>query len=71
MKYKSDNSSAPAVLNRAIELGTDRMSLSPKDDPRTWLVPGPREVPRPPLQARLLYYELTKSQRALLRAMLE
>ena len=47
------------------------MSLSPKDDPRTWLVPGPREVPRPPLQARLLYYELTKSQRALLRAMLE
>ena len=47
------------------------MSLSPKDDPRTWLVPGPREVPRPPLQARLLYYELGKSERALLRAMHE
>jgi hypothetical protein len=46
------------------------MSLSPKDDPRTWLVPG-RTVPRPPLHARLLYYDLTKSQRALLRAMLE
>jgi hypothetical protein len=44
------------------------MSLSPKDDPRTWLIPG---VKRPPLQARLLYYELTKSERALLRAMVE
>jgi hypothetical protein len=47
------------------------MSLSPKDDPRTWPIPGPREVPKPRLQARLLYYDLTKSQRALLRAMVE
>jgi hypothetical protein len=47
------------------------MSLSPKDDPRTWLVPGSREVPRPPLHARLLYYDLTKSQYLLLRAMNE
>jgi hypothetical protein len=46
------------------------MSLSPKDDPRTWLVPG-RQGARPPLHARLLYYVLTKSQRALLRAMHE
>jgi hypothetical protein len=45
-----------------------RMSLSPKADPRTWLVPG---VKRPPLQARLLYYDLTTSQRALLRAGVE
>jgi hypothetical protein len=47
------------------------VSLSPKDDPRTWLLPGHREVKRPKLQARLLYYDLTKSQRALLRAMHE
>jgi len=47
------------------------MSLSPKDDPRTWLVPGPRAVARPPFQARLLYYDITKSQFALLRAMRE
>ena len=47
------------------------MSLSPKDDPRTWLAPGPRAVSRPPLQARLLYYDLTTSEYALLRAMHE
>jgi hypothetical protein len=47
------------------------MALSPKDDPRTWLLPGPRPVPRPPLHARLLYYELTTAERALLRAMFE
>jgi hypothetical protein len=47
------------------------MSLSPRDDPRTWLVPGPREVPRPPLHVRLLYYKLTTDERALLRAMCE
>jgi hypothetical protein len=47
------------------------MSLSPKDDPRTWLLPGPRRIPRPPQQARLLYYDLTTSERALLRAMIE
>jgi hypothetical protein len=44
------------------------MSLSRNDDPRTWLLPGPRAVPRPPLHARLLYYDLTTSQRALIRA---
>jgi hypothetical protein len=44
------------------------MSLSPKDDPRTWLLPGAR---RPPLHARLHYYDLTKSQLVLLRAMNE
>lgn len=47
------------------------MSLSPKDDPRTWLVPGPRAVPRPPLRARLPYYDLTTNERALLDAMCE
>ena len=47
------------------------MSLSPQDDPRTWLVPGPRAVPRPPLHARLLYYDLTTAERALLRSMFE
>ena len=47
------------------------MSLSPKDDPRTWLVPGPRAVSRPPLNARLLYYDLTANERALLLAMCE
>lgn len=47
------------------------MGLSPKDDPRTWLAPGPRAVPRPPLHARLLYYDLTTAERALLRAMFE
>lgn len=44
------------------------MSLSPKDDPRTWLVPGPREVDVPPFHARILYYDLTKSERALCSA---
>ena len=47
------------------------MALSPKDDPRTWLLPGPLAVPRPPLHARLLYYDLTTAERALLRAMFE
>ena len=47
------------------------MSLSPKDDPRTWVLPGPRAVPRPPLHARLLYYDLTTAERALLSAMFE
>jgi hypothetical protein len=47
------------------------MSLSPEDDPRTWLLPGPRKVKRPPLSARLLYYDLTTTECALLRAMCE
>jgi hypothetical protein len=47
------------------------MSLSDRDDPRTWLVPGPREAPRPPLEARLLYYDISTNERALLRAMCE
>ena len=47
------------------------MSLSPKDDPRLWLVPGPHAVKRPPLKARLLYYDLTTKERGLLEAMLE
>jgi len=47
------------------------MSLSPKDDPRTWLVPGPRAVPRPPLDARLMYYHITTNECALLRSMCE
>jgi hypothetical protein len=47
------------------------MALSPKDDPRTWLLPGALAVPRPPLHARLLYYDLTTAERALLRAMFE
>lgn len=46
------------------------MSLSPSDDPRTWLAPD-RARPRPPLHARLLYYDLTTAERALLRAMFE
>ena len=44
------------------------MSLSPKDDPRTWLIPGPREIAVPPFHARILYYDLTKSERALCSA---
>ncbi len=44
------------------------MSLSPKDDPRLWLLPG---LSRPPLDARLLYYEITTNVYALLRAMCE
>jgi len=51
-----------------VDAGCLRMILSPKDDPRTWLLPGAK---RPPLQARLLYYDLTTSQYALLRSMLE
>jgi len=47
------------------------VSLSPKDDPRTWLVPGPREVDPPPLRARLPYYDLTTNECALLVAMCE
>jgi hypothetical protein len=47
------------------------MSLSPKDDPRSWLIPGPRAVKRPPIDARLLYYDITTNECALLRAMFE